>query len=174
MLFRSGANLFNDNNISKASYSDRINWTKENMNHILNMNKDFMLKAESRFMFVAFCLVMRELDKNPQHPVKLPVFLDATCSGIQHLAGLMRDTYLAEEVNLIQKEGSDVPADIYEALRIPINEEIRRIGREVELYSNLEYVNLTRNNIKTPIMTRTYNVTRYGVTPSLRIRSGGL
>ena len=31
----------------------------------------------------AFCLVLRELNKDPNYLVKLPVFLDATCSGIQ-------------------------------------------------------------------------------------------
>lgn len=80
------------------------------------MNKDFMLKAENKFCFAAFCLVIRELNLNPNYEVKLPVFLDATCSGIQHLAALIKDCSLASEVNLLSKEGYNVPADIYESM----------------------------------------------------------
>jgi len=44
---------------------------------------------------------MKELDKNPDYLVKLPVFLDATCSGIQHFAALLQDFELGSKVNLI-------------------------------------------------------------------------
>ena len=79
----------------------------------------------------------------------------------------MKDVDLAEEVNLINKEGIDVPADIYETLRTLINEEIRRVGREEPLYPNLQFVNLSRKDIKQPIIYKTYNVTRYGVKEQL-------
>ena len=93
----------------------------------------------------------------------------------------MKDTFLAEEVNLIPKEGLEVPADLYETSpalfpllyrgpereRTPINEEIRKIGRENTLYSNLENVNLTRKDVKHPIMTKTYNVSPFGIKDQL-------
>jgi DNA-directed RNA polymerase len=110
---------------------------------------------------------MRELDKNNNLPVKLPIFLDATCSGIQHLAALIRDTELASKVNLTASKLDQGPEDIYDSLRVPINEEIRRVGREEILYSNLAIVDLTRDIIKTPIMTKTYNVSRRGITDQL-------
>ena len=44
---------------------------------------------------------MRELDRDPNYIIKTPVFLDATCSGIQHLAALLRDLELGTIVNLI-------------------------------------------------------------------------
>jgi hypothetical protein len=48
------------------------------MNNILKMEPEYMLKAENKLVFTAFCLTMRELNKNPEYKVKLPVFLDAT------------------------------------------------------------------------------------------------
>ena len=121
-LYIYGANLYNENNISKASFSNRIEWVLNNKNKILDMESEFMMNAENKFSFAAFCLLMRELDKNPEFNVKLPVCLDATCSGIQHLAAIIKDCELAKEVNLIPNGNLDVPADIYETLRTPINE----------------------------------------------------
>ena len=66
--------------------------------------------------------------------IKIPILFDATCSGIQHLASLIQDVELASKVNLIVKSPKlgikIVPADIYNELRKPINEEIRKTGRE--------------------------------------------
>jgi DNA-directed RNA polymerase len=46
---------------------------------------------------------MRDIEENPDTIVKFPIFLDATCSGIKHLAALIKDTDLAKEVNLIPR-----------------------------------------------------------------------
>ncbi len=132
---------------------------------------EFIKRAENKFVFASFCLTMRELHKNSQYLVKLPVFLDATCSGIQHLASLIQDVELASKVNLIVKSpklGIKIgPADIYNELRKPINEEIRQTGRENPAYINLAELDLDRKTVKTPIMTRTYNVTRTGIREQL-------
>lgn len=162
-----GANLFNDNNTARATYEDREKWVDNNMENILNMHKDFILKAENIFCFTAFCLAMRDYKNNPQCEIKLPVFLDATCSGIQHLAALIKDENLAREVNLIDRSDSDKPADIYRALLKPINEEIRSIGETDFNYSKLALVNLDRKDVKHPILTRTYNVSQFGVSNQL-------
>jgi DNA-directed RNA polymerase len=137
------------------------------MDNILKMEKEFIMKAENRFVFSAFCLTMRELNKNPNFKVKLPVFLDCTCSGIQHLAAIMRDLQLATQVNLIPQDDTSKMGDIYNSLKEPINELIRQEGRDNELFPNLKYVDLQRSDIKTPIMTKTYNVTVLGIKEQL-------
>src|ERR1700720_1252638 len=127
------------------------------------MDPEFILKAENKFVFTAFCLTIRELNKNPNFKVKIPVFLDATCSGIQHLAAVMRDLQLASEVNLVPQTDSIPPSDIYNSLRDPINERIRQFGRDNPLYSNLSLINFSRNDVKPSIMTTPYNVTQRGI-----------
>lgn len=49
-----------------------------------------------QFLAAAFALV----DAQAGRPVRVPVRVDATCSGLQHLALLTRDTDLAKTVNL--------------------------------------------------------------------------
>ena len=44
---------------------------------------------------------------------------------------------LASNVNLAPQKPTDKVADFYELLRKPINEEIRRVGREDLKYSSL-------------------------------------
>lgn len=162
-LYIYGCNLYNENNMARASYNERLRWVENNMENIINMNKDFILKAENKFCFTAFCLIMKELKMNPDYIVKMPVFLDATCSGIQHLAALIKDKELAAEVNLVDIPGVDKPSDIYQSLVEPINEAIHAKGAEGFKYANLLEVKLRRKDVKHPIMTRTYNVSVLGV-----------
>lgn len=129
------------------------------------MDKKYINKAESKIQFVSFCLVMRRLNENPNAVVRLPVFLDATCSGLQHLAGLLRDFELGEKVNITPKEK---PEDLYESLVEPINNLINKYGDENIGYSNLSNVKINRKIVKPPIMTTTYNVTIKGVADQIK------
>jgi len=110
---------------------------------------------------------MRDLDKNPNCLVRMPVFLDATCNGLQHLAAIMRDKNLGNQVNLIKQNEFSKPNDLYTKLLKPINEEIRKIGNTDPKYSMLANVKLERFNVKNPIMTKPYNATIVGMKESL-------
>jgi hypothetical protein len=162
-LYIYGANNYNQSNISKDTYPNRIKWVKNNLDNILKMDKDFILKAENKLVFTAFCLVMKQLQIDPNYKVKLSVWLDCTNSGIQHLAAIMKDVQLAKEVNLVAQDDNTKVSDIYNSLRMPINEEIRKYGKDNPKYSNLEFVDLKRKDLKTPIMTKTYAVTQLGI-----------
>jgi hypothetical protein len=58
-LYIYGANCYNLNNLSKQSFDDRINWVKENYYNIINLNKEFILKAKNLFLFTSFCLNLK-------------------------------------------------------------------------------------------------------------------
>lgn len=83
------ANVYNFEGISKKNFHERIKWVEENKFKILSMDPDFIVKAEDKFKFTALSLLLIELEKDPKYIVKLPIFFDATCSGIQHLAGII-------------------------------------------------------------------------------------
>jgi DNA-directed RNA polymerase len=121
-----GANCYNENSIQKRPFCERIEWVNNNIENIYSMNKEFILKAECPTIFAAFCLNMKKLKENPDYIVHTPVFLDATCSGIQHFAAMLLDCDLAREVNLIKSTTSDVK-DIYKLLTAPINKAINNI-----------------------------------------------
>jgi len=73
-------------------------------------------------------LVLKELDNNPKFKVHMPIFLFATCSGIQHLAALIKDLKSAVKVNLTPQSDKDEVGDIYSYLIDPINKAINSFG----------------------------------------------
>lgn len=167
-LYIYGANCYNFNGLNKRSYQDRIKWVEDNYDQIIRMDLDFILKAESKFLFASFCLIMKEVDKNPNTPVYLPVFLDATCSGIQHLAALLQDFETGSRVNLIPQTDSDKVGDIYSDLIEPINQAIQKYGKDNEIYKLFRDIKLARKHIKSPIMTKVYNVSVKGIAQQLK------
>lgn len=166
-LYIHGANNHNENNISKESFDNRVEWVKNNYERIINLDRSLILSAEKPFAFTAFCLNMRELDRNPQSIVRTPVFLDATCSGIQHLSALLLDLELGITVNLSPYNQEDKPNDIYSELLIHINKAINKFGDDDNEYEKFSLIKLNRSDIKTSVMTKVYNVSKYGMAKQL-------
>lgn len=167
-LYIYGANNHNENNLSKASFEERIQWVKDNYDKIINLDPNLILSAENKFVFTAFCLNMKQLHNNPLSIIKTPVFLDATCSGIQHLAALLQDLELGSHVNLTPYNDKDKPGDIYSEIVGPINETLNKYGEENPDYINLSFVKFNRKLLKQSIMTKVYNVTNYGIANQLK------
>lgn len=93
----------------------------------------------------------------------LPIQLDGTCNGFQHLALLSNETRLFKDLNLAQANKGDRPKDFYEAI---VNQLIIYIENmhsstddkeQKESCYRLLKLNLNRSNIKTAIMTIPYN-----------------
>lgn len=160
-----GANLHDENKISRAPYKDRIKWVDDNENKILSMDVDFIMKADSRFAFISFCLAYRRFKAGKK--VHLPIWLDATCSGIQHFATMLKDVELAKSVNVISDPDSsglnEKVRDIYSEMIEPTYKKIRDFVDQNPSFFKLLNVNITRKLIKPTIMTRVYNVTVKGV-----------
>jgi DNA-directed RNA polymerase, mitochondrial len=165
-----GANCHNEDNLSKKSNVEREKWVTLNLQKIINLDIDLILKADSIFLFTAFCLTMRNIYVYNINIVHLPVFLDATCSGIQHLAGILKDYETGSKVNLISQNKNDPVGDIYSDLINPSNDAINKYGNE-----NLDNedrifkdIKLTRGDIKGPFMTKNYNVSIFGMSEQLK------
>src|ERR1700761_1981414 len=80
---------------------------------------------------------------------------------MQHLAAMLKDVELGAQVNLYKSTQYDRPKDVYSYLLKHINEAIHKIGEESSVYSHFKLIELTRSIVKTPIMTKIYNVTKY-------------
>ena len=64
----------------------------------------------------------------------LPVCLDASCNGYQHLSALLRDRNLAEHVNVVAADGhrpGRVTGDLYQAIADEAGRNIRKPGNEL-------------------------------------------
>ena len=106
---------------------------------------------------------MKELHNTPNTIINTPVFLDATCSGIQHLAALLLDLELGISVNLSPYIQEDGPNERYSDLIEHINKAINKYGEDNHDFSSLSLIELNRKRIKTSIMTKVYNVSQYGI-----------
>jgi DNA-directed RNA polymerase len=95
----------------------------------------------------------------------LPIQLDGTCNGFQHLALLSNETKLFENLNLAKANKSDKPKDFYQSVIDQLNiylEEKKNSSNDpliVESCVRLIKLNINRSNIKTAIMTIPYNAT---------------
>jgi DNA-directed RNA polymerase len=100
-----GANCFG-NKLEKKSFKDRIVWVDNNLEDIVNIDNGILLnKAENKILFLSFCFefikyIQALNNKEAFFVTNLPIQLDATCNGFQHLTLLVDDLALSKELNL--------------------------------------------------------------------------
>ena len=72
-------------------------------------------------MFLACSLELQGYYKDPNNFIShLPILLDGTCNGLQHLSAIANDINLAEKVNICESVDTDDPKDVYSELLNPI------------------------------------------------------
>jgi hypothetical protein len=79
--------------------------------------------ATKPMQFLAFCLAYRQWRLDPRAAVHLPIQIDGTCNGLQHIAALTGNIELAKAVNVMRREGR-LPADIYSELAAAAQETV--------------------------------------------------
>jgi hypothetical protein len=106
--------------LDKATLTDRLKWVEENQTLISNVASDPICyisdweAADEPWQFLAACdEYYRCIIKCDRHFTDLPVATDATCSGLQILAGLARDKSTAKLVNVLP---SSEPQDAYKVV----------------------------------------------------------
>ena len=108
------------NSLNKKSYNKRVEWVNSNWSEIIDYeNSNLVKNAEEKFLFLAFCIEMKRFDdflnneKADEFKTYLPVQLDCTCNGFQHLALLSNETSLYEPLNLSKSNKNEDPRDFY-------------------------------------------------------------
>ncbi len=97
---------------------------------------------------------------------RLPVSVDGTCNGIQHLSALGLDEVGAAETNLLPR---DRPADLYRAVLNRVNALIEDDCLKIPFDPKAPHPcwawrgNTTRTVTKQPVMTISYGVTKVGM-----------
>lgn len=102
-----GANSYG---IDKVPFHERLGWVRQHSARIMATAADpwadlWWTEADSPWSFLAWCF-----EYASDGPLFLPVSLDGSCNGIQHLSAILRDPVGAEAVNLLP---SDTPQDLY-------------------------------------------------------------
>ena len=137
--------------LDKATMSDRLNWVKENT-YIISCVASDPIKhiheweaADEPWQFLAACDEYYHcVLKCDRHFTHLPIATDATCSGLQILAGLARDKSTAKLVNVLP---SDKPQDAY---KVVANQASPYCPKSIQPH-------MDRKTVKRVVMTVPYN-----------------
>ena len=170
-----GANMFG---LDKKSISFKVKWIDSNKDWILNFkNNDAVDKSENKACFLAFCfeferfMVFMDDPEATMFYTYLPIQLDASCNGYQHLALLTRETEMFDKLNLSKSTPGDPPQDFYTYLKDKINSFIsdkidiliaieNKTNKELVLLESLlrlQKMSFDRSILKQSFMTNSYN-----------------
>jgi DNA-directed RNA polymerase len=152
---------------NKVSFDERLAWVKQNEKEIIAFADNplrphrFWDEADKPWMFLAACQEWKGYrEQGPDFLSHLPVSVDGTCNGYQHLSAMGRDPAGGSATNLVP---ADSPQDIYQKVAdqtnflVQIDAETPGDDREQakELLGKID-----RSNAKHATMTTPYGVTR--------------
>lgn len=175
VLISYGVNCFGGK-ISKDSINKKIDWVNNNKDNIFNYENGILIdKAKDKLLFLAFCIEYKayinamDNENLMEFHTYLPVQLDATCNGFQHMALLSNERTLFKELNLVvdgKDELDSKPKDFYNFLLHKLNQVFeakkQNDGEKIDKKSGGNYERLfnfmwDRAFIKKAIMTIPYN-----------------
>jgi DNA-directed RNA polymerase len=166
----------------KATLEERQQWTLDHLEGILAVASDpiddhkafeFWTQADSPWEFLAACFEVKRLCDYMMVNRTVEGFLstmvcryDATCSGIQHLAALMRDPLAAEQVNV---KPMGIRADIYKKVAELVKAAIQRdlVNSTTAEMAALWVGKVERSTVKRAVMTTPYGVSERGILTQL-------
>lgn len=179
-----GANCYG---YDKELYEDRVKKIKERTSEIQAVasdpikNQRYWKDADEPYLYLAWCFEYANYLIDPDGFVsRIPIALDATCSGIQIYSGLLRDRSGAEAVNVV----GDTRNDIYQRVADKVNTYLTTDDHpkyityktsdgkthEASTAALVDSVKgkITRKLTKRNTMTQPYSVTRYGMYEQLK------
>jgi len=160
-----GANLYGED---KVSFDDRVKWIEDNSDKILEIfnsreifDNDFLQKADKPYSFLAFAYEYRDFISNPKEfKSSLPIAMDGSNNGFQHVTALLRDTKGAKKVNVLSTKNQTTPNDIYKDIADKTRELIDKDGfEENEIVAKI-YNYINRDMTKKNVMTEVYGAGR--------------
>ncbi|SFV51988.1 Phage RNA polymerase [hydrothermal vent metagenome] len=156
-----GANCYG---IDKVSFKERIEWVDTNEENIQRVaaakdpfDDPFLQKADDVYKFLAFCYEFDEYLKDKENfKSSLPIAIDGSNNGFQHIAALLRDTQGAKKVNVLPTD-EDIPADIYKEVAQKLKE-ILPDSTDGIIDDDISYIkeHIDRSFVKKGVMTDSY------------------
>lgn len=144
--------------IDKVDMQARVKWAEENADAIVQVAEDpysnrWWHEADKPCQFLAACFELG--GATPESVSRLPIWVDGSCNGIQHLSALSRDANSGSHVNLLQR---DKPSDIYATVSHVLLSKLQ--GSSDALASLWLTYGINRSICKRPTMITPYNGTR--------------
>lgn len=155
------ANLFG---VDKVSFTHRVKWVDENWKALLAsalspFENLLWTKAEKPIQAFASCLELLGVAmEGAEYQSRMPIALDGSCSGLQHLGAAFRCEVTGKAVNLLDSER---PNDIYQDVADKVQEALEsELDSEHVLLASQWLVfcggKIERNITKRPVMTYPY------------------
>jgi DNA-directed RNA polymerase len=179
-LYVALANAFGED---KVSLQQRVDWTENNMGSIIAAARDpmslmdFWGKADSPWEALALVQEVGRLADfisvngsaaAPSFESTIPVRLDATCSGIQHLSAFMKDPLSASAVNVLPTgKREDIYGDVAKVALERIARDAVGPDEEVRKIAQGWLGHVERKTVKRAVMTTPYGVTPPGIKTQL-------
>lgn len=157
-----GANRFG---VDKVSMADRVQWVKDNHEHIMSFARDPIRfnawrEADKPFQFLAWAFEYYDFNTfGPLFRTHIPVGMDGSCNGLQNFSAMLRDEVGGAAVNLVP---ADLPKDIYANVAVVTMEKLRRAPADPDGFRDLWIQHIVnRSLVKRSVMTLPYGSTRF-------------
>lgn len=153
----------------KCSFEDRVQWVSDNEDLWRRTTanplgeKEWQLADNPWQLLAAAFEWVAYLDAGDGYLSRLPVMVDGTCNGIQHLSAITRDAVAGEHVNLIP---GAAPRDIYQFVADMLQAKVERIAAAggVEGAKAAYWLSLTKGKFSRSMTKRQVMVLPYGGT----------
>ncbi len=142
-FFIHGANCYGE--VDKEVFSKRVVWVEEHQETILSCAKDyrkesFWKEAGDPFKFLAWCFEYERYVENPEtFTTGIPVAIDGSNNGFQHITALLCDAEGAKKVNVLpscdeedELKMSDLYAEVATELKVKLKEAIKLFEEKKE------------------------------------------
>ena len=163
--------LANTYGYDKLTFDERVNWVSTHQTKIVESatdplkNHDFWTKADKPWSFLAACIewaaYLIDGEKFKSH---VPVALDGTCNGLQHLTAMSRDLIGGRATNLLS---NDRPQDLYQEVANRVIARVEKDSNAGNRYATEWLGEITRKVVKKATMTTPYGVTPAGIRKQL-------
>lgn len=165
-LFWLKVQVANSFGFDKPRFDKRAAWVDQNLDALRvvmkdNVDSEMMQKADAPWCFyVAVRELFHALDSGAPESFmsNLPVAMDATCSGMQHLSAMLRDPIGGGFTNLFDN-GEENKSDIYGGVALV---SVRNVEQDRDNPEQAQYWllnGITRAMAKRPVMTYVYGGT---------------
>jgi DNA-directed RNA polymerase len=128
---------------------------------------DFLGSGGKPFQALAFCCewaAFIQSGRSLGFASGLPVAMDGSCNGFQHLAALTRDPVAAEAVNLAPNSR---PQDVYQRVLDEVIGQLTKLDDKPIAREWLKSGLLKRSLVKRPVMTVPYGISPHGIANEL-------
>jgi len=150
-----------DNTVDKLSFQERIDWVLRHEAEIIAsandpFNAEFWTKADKPITFLAWCFEYSDWvasGKSLDFVTNIPVALDGSCSGLQHMSAMMADKVCAQFVNLTK---SHSPEDVYRKVAEALEPVVITDAKQGNKFAKMWQHQCNRGTTKSAVMTFVY------------------